>query len=63
LTDVHVAGDHVIVIGRVVDFAGDATREPLVFHAGRYSVVRDPDERRAPASSTSLSPTCFAEGR
>lgn len=36
-----VAGDHVLVIGQIVAFASDHTREPLVFHAGRYRVVRD----------------------
>lgn len=39
----HVAGDHVIVIGKVLGLDGDPSREPLVFHAGRYRVVRDRD--------------------
>jgi flavin reductase len=35
LTDIHAAGDHLVVIGEVLAFAGDAGRDPLVFHAGR----------------------------
>ncbi|MDH4169607.1 MAG: flavin reductase family protein [Acidimicrobiia bacterium] len=30
------AGDHYIVIGRVLDLDGDHERVPLVFHGGRY---------------------------
>lgn len=45
LTAMHVAGDHNIAIGEVVGFDGDQSREPLVFHAGRYRVVRDHDCR------------------
>jgi flavin reductase (DIM6/NTAB) family NADH-FMN oxidoreductase RutF len=63
-TDIHVAGDHVVVIGEVLDFAGDTGLDPLVFHAGRYRVVRD-REGRTPSPgppSPFLSPTYFAEG-
>jgi flavin reductase (DIM6/NTAB) family NADH-FMN oxidoreductase RutF len=45
LTGTQIAGDHIIVIGEVLGFESDPSREPLVFHAGRYRVVRDPDLR------------------
>lgn len=32
----HVAGDHVIFVGRVQDFSMEAQRQPLVFFAGDY---------------------------
>jgi 3-hydroxy-9,10-secoandrosta-1,3,5(10)-triene-9,17-dione monooxygenase reductase component len=35
LEDLHDAGDHVILIGAVVD-VGDEGGEPLVFHGGSY---------------------------
>jgi flavin reductase (DIM6/NTAB) family NADH-FMN oxidoreductase RutF len=47
VTGMHAAGDHTIVIGEVVCFDGDPNREPLVFHAGRYRVVRDCGAPRA----------------
>jgi flavin reductase (DIM6/NTAB) family NADH-FMN oxidoreductase RutF len=46
------AGDHVIVIGEILDFDSDRARDPLVFHAGRYRLVRD----RAPAAAPSPLP-------
>jgi flavin reductase (DIM6/NTAB) family NADH-FMN oxidoreductase RutF len=55
LRGMHAAGDHVIAIGEVLDFHGDPSRDPLVFHAGRYRVVRD---RAAPAADASP-PTNF----
>lgn len=45
LGGMHAGGDHVIVIGEVVGFDCDPCREPLVFHGGRYRVVRDRDAR------------------
>jgi flavin reductase (DIM6/NTAB) family NADH-FMN oxidoreductase RutF len=45
LTATQTAGDHIIVIGEVLGVESDPTREPLVFHAGRYRVVRDRDFR------------------
>lgn len=36
IATVHIAGDHVIVLGRVVGFGCEERRSPLVFHAGRY---------------------------
>jgi flavin reductase (DIM6/NTAB) family NADH-FMN oxidoreductase RutF len=36
LATVHIAGDHVIVLGRVVAFGCEERRSPLIFHAGRY---------------------------
>jgi 3-hydroxy-9,10-secoandrosta-1,3,5(10)-triene-9,17-dione monooxygenase reductase component len=45
---VHEAGDHFIVVGRVVALGGSSDRRPLLFHRGRYTVTaadldRDPD--------------------
>lgn len=37
--DVHEGGDHVIVVGEVVDFDYDTRREPLVFRRGEYTVA------------------------
>src|SRR4051794_3030087 len=37
LVDLHVAGDHRIAVGEVLDLG----REPLVVHAGRYRAGRD----------------------
>jgi flavin reductase len=45
LTGTQTAGDHIIVFGEVLGFESDPSREPLVFHAGRYRVVRDRDFR------------------
>lgn len=53
LAGMHVAGDHVIAIGEVLDFDGDPSREPLVFHGGRYRVVRD---RGAPCAEAAAHP-------
>jgi flavin reductase (DIM6/NTAB) family NADH-FMN oxidoreductase RutF len=47
ITDLHLAGDHAIAVGEVLRFDGDATREPLVFHAGRYRAVRNRDAHPA----------------
>jgi 3-hydroxy-9,10-secoandrosta-1,3,5(10)-triene-9,17-dione monooxygenase reductase component len=44
VSEFHRAGDHVVVIGQVCDFASDPGREPLVFHAGRYRVAQDRDQ-------------------
>ena len=41
VTDLHLAGDHVIAIGEVLAVEGEAARDPLVFHAGRYRAVCD----------------------
>lgn len=57
LDGMHVAGDHSIAIGEVVDFDGDPSVEPLVFHAGRYRVVHDRD--CSVPSTTASSPTDF----
>lgn len=40
---VHPAGDHYIVVGKVVDlgFAEDAPADPLLFYQGRYRTTRD----------------------
>jgi flavin reductase (DIM6/NTAB) family NADH-FMN oxidoreductase RutF len=47
LVDVRSAGDHRVLTGEVLDFGADATREPLVFHAGRYRVARDREVDRS----------------
>lgn len=36
---IHEAGDHVIVIGRVVDLAAGDDVRPLVYHRGRYTTT------------------------
>jgi flavin reductase (DIM6/NTAB) family NADH-FMN oxidoreductase RutF len=54
LTGMHVAGDHSITIGEVVGFDGDPGREPLVFHGGRYRMVRDRDCRAPGTESVPL---------
>lgn len=33
------AGDHVILLGRVLDFEQRPTMAPLIFHAGRYAAL------------------------
>ncbi|QBY04506.1 flavin reductase [Thalassotalea sp. HSM 43] len=30
-------GDHIIIVGRVLDFDVDEDKDPLVFHSGRYA--------------------------
>lgn len=35
------AGDHYIVIGRVLELDGDPDRDPLVFHHGAYGSFRE----------------------
>ncbi len=38
---VHDAGDHAIIVGRVLRFAWHKTGAPLVFFRGRYSALAD----------------------
>lgn len=51
LAGCHVAGDHRIVIGEVLDLGRDPRRDPLVFHGGRYrglsplSPIQSPERR------------------
>lgn len=40
--DVHVAGDHDIVVGRVQQLVGHRTVSPLVFFRGTYGLAPDP---------------------
>ena len=40
---VHEAGDHYVVIGRVVDLVETAESDPLLFHRGRYGSVQHDD--------------------
>ncbi|MFG1663948.1 flavin reductase family protein [Streptomyces sp. Y7] len=37
------AGDHTVVIGRVTGLRADTSREPLIFHRGRYRSLARPD--------------------
>ncbi|MBG7700930.1 flavin reductase family protein [Streptomyces sp. MC1] len=34
---VHTGGDHLVVVGRVAALGADGTREPLLFHRGRFA--------------------------
>jgi flavin reductase (DIM6/NTAB) family NADH-FMN oxidoreductase RutF len=36
LAGLHAAGDHVVVVGHVLDLGVDPEAEPLLFHAGRF---------------------------
>ncbi|MEW2512972.1 flavin reductase family protein [Streptomyces sp. NPDC046870] len=42
LWDEYEAGDHTLVVGRVLALGADPAREPLVFHRGRYRAL-DPE--------------------
>ncbi|MEV5845416.1 flavin reductase family protein [Streptomyces sp. NPDC051985] len=33
---IHPAGDHLLYVGQVMDFADEQQGEPLIFHGGRY---------------------------
>jgi flavin reductase (DIM6/NTAB) family NADH-FMN oxidoreductase RutF len=62
LDGMRIAGDHVVATGEVVGFDGDSSRDPLVFHAGRYRVVRD-RECRAPSLKFPTLSSTSPEGR
>lgn len=47
LWDEYEAGDHTLVVGRVLALGADPAREPLVFHRGRYREL-DPGPRFRP---------------
>ncbi len=36
----HEGGDHLIIVGRVLNVESRPTGEPLLFHAGRYGEIR-----------------------
>ncbi len=38
----YAGGDHTIVIGRVTDLMTESSREPLIFHRGRYRSLARP---------------------
>jgi flavin reductase (DIM6/NTAB) family NADH-FMN oxidoreductase RutF len=40
----HDGGDHVILVGRVLDFSHTSHGRPLVFYRGRYRVLSDTDD-------------------
>ena len=46
IEDEFPAGDHVIVLGRVVDFAVDEEQEPLLYFRGHFAVERSEAERQ-----------------
>lgn len=56
---VHEAGDHYVVIGRVVGLGGDDDRPPLLFHRGRYTapMLDRPAESPGPDSDPGSAPT------
>ncbi|MEV7007233.1 flavin reductase family protein [Streptosporangium sp. NPDC051022] len=45
--DVHTAGDHDVVIGRVLETERGADRRPMVFYRGRFGVDHDRDAEPA----------------
>ena len=40
LETTHEGGDHLIIVGRVLDMVSLPTGKPLLFHAGRYGEIR-----------------------
>jgi flavin reductase (DIM6/NTAB) family NADH-FMN oxidoreductase RutF len=50
------AGDHYLVIARVVETKMDALAAPLVYHDGRYATVTDADQRPEPTRHFSALP-------
>jgi flavin reductase len=55
IATVHIAGDHVIVLGRIVAFGCDERHSPLLFHAGRYGTVAAAVQRKPVASGRGVS--------
>jgi flavin reductase (DIM6/NTAB) family NADH-FMN oxidoreductase RutF len=51
LDAVHGAGDHALVVGRVLATAASELVRPLVFHASRYVAVGDPVAEEGLSSS------------
>lgn len=47
VSDVHVAGDHDVVIGRVLEVERGAQRRPMVFFRGRFSIDHEEDAGQA----------------
>ncbi len=45
VTDRVPAGDHVLLIGQVLDTRAHRRHEPLLYHEGRYASVRSPRSR------------------
>ncbi len=39
----HEAGDHVIFVGRVLSFAHNERRRPLLYYRGRYRALSEPE--------------------
>jgi len=39
--DIHEAGDHIILIGHVLSFNSDSTRDPLLYFRGKYRAVKE----------------------
>ncbi|MFI6451720.1 flavin reductase family protein [Streptosporangium amethystogenes] len=47
VVDVHTAGDHDVVIGRVLEVERDAGRRPMVFFRGRFGIDHETDAEQA----------------
>ena len=50
----HAGGDHVIIVGEVLQFEVDPRAEPLVFYAGRYGGFFGDDPRASKARQSSF---------
>jgi len=47
VVDVHIAGDHDVVIGRVLEVERDAGRRPMVFFRGQFGIDHETDAAQA----------------
>ncbi|MEV4380086.1 flavin reductase family protein [Streptosporangium sp. NPDC049644] len=47
VVDVHIAGDHDVVIGRVLEVERNAGRRPMVFFRGRFGIDHETDAEQA----------------
>lgn len=39
--DIHDAGDHIIIVGKVIDFRYQSDGDPLLYYRGRYARLAD----------------------
>lgn len=49
VTEQHVAGDHVLVLARVIDLGVEAGQDPLIHHRGGYRRTHDLEAASQPA--------------